>query len=454
VFDGGFTLEAAEAVLELDALWPVDGVQALVNKSLVRRVGPSRFGLLVSVQEYAAEKLDASGRRAAAEARHGQYFAQFGLEPALDALDSHGGLARRSALTLEIDNLAAASLRAVARRDVETALHTALAAWAVLVTRGPYHFGVTVLEIAREIMPPRSAARAALLNALGDAVQLAGDSPAATACLEEARDLCRSFGDRRGEAHAINLLSVVSWQRGRPDEAIVLGEEALALCREIDAPLIESRVLGNLGAAAFLQGRLEEARARNEAAIAIDRALGNRRAEGSSFGNLGIVLSLQGRFDEARAQFEAALVLHRALGSRREESIALANLGQLLRQQGDLEGAPTNCLEAVVVNRQIGNRRIEGVALGELGAVHVAAGRRVEALECLSQAEAVLRSVHDRHQLCLVLASRAICEAPVDPARAMRDLAEAEACATQLGDLPDSEVRQRIAEAREALGGD
>ena len=61
VFEGGFTLAAAEAVLDLEELWPVDAVQALVNKSLVRSVADDRFDLLVSVQEYAAEKLKERG---------------------------------------------------------------------------------------------------------------------------------------------------------------------------------------------------------------------------------------------------------------------------------------------------------------------------------------------------------------------------------------------------------
>ncbi len=54
VFEGGFTLEAAEAVLALKDLWPMDAVQALVDKSLVQSVSDERYDLLVSVQAYAA----------------------------------------------------------------------------------------------------------------------------------------------------------------------------------------------------------------------------------------------------------------------------------------------------------------------------------------------------------------------------------------------------------------
>ena len=57
-----------------------------MGKSLLRQVSGERFDLLVSVQEYAAEKLEGLGQREAAEVRHGTWCAQFGLQEALDAL--------------------------------------------------------------------------------------------------------------------------------------------------------------------------------------------------------------------------------------------------------------------------------------------------------------------------------------------------------------------------------
>lgn len=61
-------------------------LQGLVDKSLVRPVTDERFDLLVSVREYAAERLDALGRRDAAELRHGAHYATFGVPEAIDAL--------------------------------------------------------------------------------------------------------------------------------------------------------------------------------------------------------------------------------------------------------------------------------------------------------------------------------------------------------------------------------
>lgn len=114
MFEGGFTLEAAEAVLSLEALWPADAVQGLVDKSLVRVVGDDRFDLLMSVLAYAAERLDALEGRSRAEARHGGFFAHHGTDEAVDTLNRHGGVALRRLIRVERANLMAATRRAVA----------------------------------------------------------------------------------------------------------------------------------------------------------------------------------------------------------------------------------------------------------------------------------------------------------------------------------------------------
>jgi predicted ATPase len=125
VFDGGFTLEAAEQVIDLGA-WseapPVmDVVQSLVDKSLVRawttRGGHPRrdldepfFGMFLSIQDYARGKLAAAGdaTRTEAERRHGRCYARHGTLEAIDALMLEGGWRRRRTLAADLDNLVTA----------------------------------------------------------------------------------------------------------------------------------------------------------------------------------------------------------------------------------------------------------------------------------------------------------------------------------------------------------
>ena len=121
VFEGGFTLEAAEAVVafpaRLPAMLPLDLLQSLVDKSFVRKVAEDRFALLQSVQEYGAQHLRSEGRfegsgpmaALEAEVRHSVYFS--GLSEF--EITAPGNL--------ELDNVSIACRRAVQRGDCTSA---------------------------------------------------------------------------------------------------------------------------------------------------------------------------------------------------------------------------------------------------------------------------------------------------------------------------------------------
>ena len=108
VFEGGFTLEAAEAVLDLSVVSTMrPGRSTCCSRWSTSRscgsVRDERFDLLVSVQEYAAEHLQTAGRYAgsgpralaSAESRHAAWFA---------ALDRAAATAGRC---VELENLVA-----------------------------------------------------------------------------------------------------------------------------------------------------------------------------------------------------------------------------------------------------------------------------------------------------------------------------------------------------------
>ena len=100
-FEGGWTLEAAEAVVESEDV--PDVLRRLVEKSLVRRTSDTRFGLLVSVHAFLREKL--SGRdEVATYGRHARFFSSSSV-----------------ATAEELDNLVVACRRAIHGRDVSLA---------------------------------------------------------------------------------------------------------------------------------------------------------------------------------------------------------------------------------------------------------------------------------------------------------------------------------------------
>jgi predicted ATPase/class 3 adenylate cyclase/Tfp pilus assembly protein PilF len=508
VFEGGFTLEAAEAVLDLSS-WreappAMDAVQALVDKSLLRIWVPAEqsrydieepyFGMYMSIHEYAAEKLQASGQAASrlAEGRHGRYFAGFGTDEAIEALSLRGGVKRRRELALELDNLIVACRRAVRRADGQHAVAAYLAIWEVLELQGPCALGIDLGSQVLAVDTLDASQRAAALQARATAYRRAGRSDEAATGFEQALAPSREIGDRRREAGILVTFGNLRRDQGRMGDSRAHLEASLAIAREVGNRRLEGNLIGNLGILHAVQGRLEEARAHFEQALAIHREVGNRRIEGIDTSNLGNVYHEQGKFEEAGARYQQALAIHREVGNRRDEGVVIGNFGVLCRDQGRLDEARERCEDALAIVREVGDRLFEGVVLGELAkvlrdqggtagarahldqalAIHRAVGNRRsegtflgilgellaregrfdEARELLQRGESLLREVGDQLGLVSLLCDRGRAEVAAGDLHAARAaLASAETVAKAMGAGPDSEVGRGIVALRDTL---
>ena len=515
VFEGGFTLEAAEGVLDLsawsEAPWVVDVMQSLLEKSLLRSWAPrmepgegtreTRFGMYASLHEYARMKLQDAGSISeegigssaarAAEARHGSFYARYGTQEQIDRLDQHGGMGRRHALRRELDNLLAACERALDRRDSDMALAAYRAASQVLFQRGPL---TAAVKLGRDVLAwiPGQEHRAGTLFLLGWAELISGHMAEAQRHLEAALDIYRELGDRGNEGVLCGTLAILLMNQGRMKEAhahyeqelaidrelgnryregivlLNLGqcyrrqgrmeearahlEAALPLCREVGNRRVEGMLLNNLGQLHRKQGRMAEARAHLEEALAIDREVGSRLAEGNALNTLGCVYVELGDLEAANTQFEAALTIHREIGSRFMEGVTIGNLGHLHFERGRMDEARAQYDNALAICREVGNPLGEGEALAALGTVHLRQGRLLEARAALNQGEAVVRSAGGAFELGLLLCARAELEHKSgDIAAARATLSEVETIAAAVGAGQGSEIGRKLAQLRQEL---
>jgi len=490
VFEGGFTMESAETVLDLsgyaDAPWTIDTVQSLLDKSFARQVSDVRFDMLVSVKEYASEHLRTEGRfpgsgpsaLAAAEARHSGYFAGLGEKRAV------------AGACVEIDNLVAACRRSAARGAAEESAGALEGAWAALNLHGPFSVGVELASVVSGTPGLGAAACATAERVAGSALDASGRVVEARTHLEAALALARDARDARCEARVLANLGDLHTGDGRMEEARALHARALALARELGDRDLECMVLNNLGSLEKQLGRIEESRAHWEAALALARKVGDRRLEGGLLGNLGGLHFSEGRLDDARAHLEAGLVVARELGDRKYEGNALCNLGLLYQLLGKMEEAGkeleaalvvvreighvrTECAvlcnqgilydslgrpaeartryeAALAVARELGDRRYEGQVLGYLGLLHARQARFDRARNCLDSGESLLRAMSDRLSLGVLLCGRAeAARLAGDLDAAKNTLAEAESLATAIGAGPDSELGLALARVRD-----
>ena len=508
VFDGGFTLGAAEAVLALgDGDEPgevLETIQSLVDKCLLRAWLPKAtgrldlaepfFGMYLSIHEYASEKLWTGGQQPALDVmqRHGRYFARFGSDDALGALLRRGGVSRRQTLALELDNLVTACRRAIRRGEPEVAAACYLAAWAVLEAQGPFGLAAALgLEVVgMEAASPHQ--RALVQVAIASALRSEGRIDRSNTMLAQALATARASGVATAEALALAHFAMAHHRDGRTDEARRFFDEALALHETVGDRARLGVLHANLANFEMELGRTSEARGRYETALALHREVGNRAAEGIVLGNLGTLHYELGYTDEARRAYDAALAVHREAGSRHQEAITLANLGILRTEEGahlearalygdalrihretgnrrgegvalgllgehhlalcEYEQSKVYLDEALRIHREVGNRRFEGGALATLGEILLREGRIDAGLEMLTSAIRVLRDIGARLYLPKLLCLRGGADLERgDRAAAQAALAEAESISADLGLSPTSDLARRIATLRHAL---
>jgi predicted ATPase len=405
VFEGGFTLEAAEAVLDLSGIapdaWVVDVLQSLVDKSFVRTIVEARFDLLGSVQEYAAEHLQTplrwpgSGEAALRGAiqRHGAFFAKMDGLPARTSAD--------------IDNLIVACRRATSSGQQDLAVATLEVAWGILRLRGPFGTGVE-LGLALAALPQlKTDAVARVSRVAGCALDASGRVSEARQHLLAALACARKAGDPRLLAQVLTAMGEFHSNQAHLDEAKLCHTEALDLALRIGDRAIECEAMNGLGTVSIDLGRLEQARSHYLAALHTARVGGDLRWECGVLGNLGGLLFNQGQLGEAATHFEASLKVARELGHRGWEGNALCNLGALHLNQGLLHEALAELEAALLLARSTGHIRLECTVRCNLGLVRFGLHALIEAQEHYDSALTLARALLDRRCEGLFLGYRA-----------------------------------------------
>jgi tetratricopeptide (TPR) repeat protein len=131
------------------------------------------------------------------------------------------------------------------------------------------------LTLCRDQRDLRSQAYA--LNELGLVQQLTGDYPAA-ASHQQALQLYREVGNRRGQAETLNGLGELSSRTAATRQARDQHAQALAIARDLGTPPDEARALEGIGRSHLQDGHTSEGTASLEQALAIYQRIGSPAA--------------------------------------------------------------------------------------------------------------------------------------------------------------------------------
>jgi predicted ATPase/transcriptional regulator with XRE-family HTH domain len=415
VFTGGWTLEAAEAVVGASDVEVLDGLETLMHQSLIQRVagvaGEPRYVMLETVHEYALERLAASGEAKRLYRDHAAYFLAFAGEVER-GIQNPGQSIRLDRLEAERANFRSALAYLEDVSDHKAQMQLAVTLWALWFYRGPLHEGVGCLEVALEAGPDVETSTRAMAHCVSTLLNWT------IGAIEQAFYHGKKAVALAREADAPDALAwslfhyalVLAWERQEWEIAILLIEEAVELARAAGPERTGSLLqfaLGDLGTMVAIRGDHERGVALIEEALAQHQALGHHYGAGIRTAELALVDQLAGRRARAAGRYAESLRLLERCGDAMNVALPMAGLVGLAGQSGLATEAArvVGMLEAIRMRIGVGSQhgppavwypsreqgeRTAREALGaESFAVALEAGRQLTLEEAISEAIAL-----------------------------------------------------------------
>ncbi len=423
VFRGGFTLEAAEAVLaQPGAPWTLDLLESLLDQSLLTvddDPDERRYDLLLCIREFAAQQAtQRPALLAEAEGRHAAHHAALAA-----ALRPRNDQAARRQLERERANLGAVverGTRVGAARALEAALALASPAGALPYAAAEAHLSAA-LALADE--PDAAELRNQSFHARGTLRRHLGRLDEATDDLREAATRAAARGDRALEAEAL---------AGLGNNAAVRADWTTMrsyLQRALDlhpAPRFRALALTMLANSHCNEDDHEQAERLFRQALARAIDLGDEPTAAITRLALGVLRLEVGDLGDAVGLLTLALEEQQRLGAPHWEGVALTYLARCRQESGDLAGALTLYPQGLVRIARAGVRRAEAVASYQFATALLEAGELSAAAERLHLAQPLVRATCQDHE-GLVLAAHGVVAArrgAVEVATRLYDQAE------------------------------
>jgi non-specific serine/threonine protein kinase len=385
VFSGGWTFEAAEAVVgEVEVL---DGLFGLVNKSLVNveeQDSHARYRFLETIRQYAMEKLLESGETVSVRDRHLDYFLG-NMQTATDKtrqLFGQEDVGWLDQMELEHGNLRVA-LEWSTSNHPQQALKLAYIAAIFWVARDYNHEARKWCRIVldrSQSLPGLETERAKVFGMLGwssiaigdhktgreaseagvELARIAGDQLIAGRLLSVVALACTFLGDFASAEKAIVEAETITRRRGYlPELALMLTtraqmtyfaygdvqrakrylDEAISISVGSRLEWATSMSVFGMARLAGAMGDLEAARAKFMESAASAEKRGNKRLMYSCYSELAHVLREKGEIDEPLAIYRDLLPKWKDIGHRAAVAHELECVAYLLTRKGEVRRA-------------------------------------------------------------------------------------------------------------------
>jgi predicted ATPase/class 3 adenylate cyclase len=364
IFTGGFTLEAAEAMfspLFTNKNVP-ELITSLLDKSLLQygstgrsEQTSSRYTMLVTIQEFARNRLQQTGEATDIHNRHLAHFLAL-AEEADQHIHGPAQLVWMDRLNIELDNFRAALDWGRSSQQTEKLLRLFEAlGWNWLV-RWSYREYRNWLDTIRALpdINDHPATYAQILNTAARAEWVAANLGEARTFVNESRKIWQELGKagERGLAEGYYLSGMIAMQEGDYDEALPYYEQSLELYQKCGEPW-------GVAMAKFLLGNVTTWKDDHSAAMLwltqshdLFAELGDLWGIARVSQRLGELFLKQGNYENARLYFDQHLTIDEGLHFTQGTVVALINLGDLYRHQRDYDQAEGCFAKSLALSRE------------------------------------------------------------------------------------------------------
>jgi predicted ATPase/DNA-binding XRE family transcriptional regulator len=379
VFSGGFTLETAETIFSqtVKEKSVTEIITSLLDKSLLQRTfkanDGNRFNMLVTIQQFALERLRNMGGEIATRNRHMMYFIAFTekIETAIHGPDQAKLI---DYVESEYDNLHSALNWCVSQSNANAALRLLCALGWPWEIRGHYVEARDWLDKIRGLpnLSGHPTIYAKVLNHIGRYSWTQHQRNDALALLEESQIISQRLGNDGEQilAETLNWLGLVMRTSTDPEKAKTLFTRGLELYQKLDNQRGIALSTFHLG---VLEGEMQH---EDVALFQLEKSLSLFRQIGDLFFIARVSLFLGhlclnlGNYDKAHLHFEEHLRIDQELQFWDGIADGWRDLGNLYHYQGKYDQARQHYEESVTVCREHGLNKFHVYYLSGLLALH------------------------------------------------------------------------------------
>jgi predicted ATPase/DNA-binding NarL/FixJ family response regulator len=448
VFHAGFRREAAEQIAH--ASLPI--LATFVRKSLLHLEADGRYQIHELLRQYAEERLALCSSEDSIHTRdtHSAYYLTFLSERDM-AMNGGRQLQATAEIAAELDNVRAAWLWAIERRNIAGMVRATNALYIFYQFRGRYMEGVQLWEravqglddvtlaeypdaallpyelgmfyvrlgrleqarvlfegchlVRRRLSGPSSLGRSSdPLLGLGLLATLRGEHAEAQQLVEQARQTSERAGHLGNQRTADYYLAGIYLAQGQCQEAQRHAEAAYAVAKASEDRWFMAYCLNEMGNAARASGAYEQARHDYQASYALRAEFGDPEGMAVSLSHLGAVAILQGDFETAEDVYQRSLAIYRDINDQGGLVTASDGLGQALLAQGHVQRAAQHLQVALDISTNAHLIVLRLSLLISIGQLLLQTGRQRHGLEVLAfvqQHAATTHEARDRVQRLL-----------------------------------------------------